>query len=71
VIVAVVMRVVFLSSALTGRVGCSQQPGWPWLPQQDWRRRTLMSVLDAAIRSFVANGRGFVAGPVGEHGRRA
>ena len=26
------------------------------MPQQDWRRLSLMNVLDAAIRSLVANG---------------
>jgi len=32
-----------------------QQPGWPWLPQQPWCVRSLIKVLDAAIRIFAAN----------------
>jgi hypothetical protein len=32
-----------------------QQPGWPLLPQQAWCLRSLMKVLDAAIRNLAAN----------------
>ena len=32
-----------------------QQPGWPLLPQQAWCLRSLMKVLDAAIRNLLAN----------------
>jgi len=32
-----------------------QQPGWPWLPQQPCRLRSLTKVLDAAIRNLAAN----------------
>jgi hypothetical protein len=31
-----------------------QQPGWPLLPQQAWRLRSLRKALDAAIRNLAA-----------------
>ena len=68
VIVPVMVRMVYRGrSALTGRVGGIQQPGWPLLPQHACCLRSLMRVFEIVIRNLVAKGV-VVGGPVGQEG---
>ena len=58
IVVAPVVAVGMVScggSALTGGLAGIQQPGWLWLPQQLRCLRTLIKVLDAAIRTCPAS----------------
>jgi hypothetical protein len=60
-VVVVVRMIICGGAALTGGLAGIQQPGWPWLPQQPCRIRSLTKVLEAAIRNLAANGASQVA----------